>query len=185
MKLPVIPTLRPSLSPIRTRKPLLFHLHTQGQLLLAALSYPLLYFSASQTRPDYGCCPVYPPDQPLQVVVAAAAALQRVSRLANKSRCSLTAFRVCIRCLHISLRKTPHNGLSRHPSSSASLATWYALFFAKRFSPLHMSICPPPLPCPNAHHWMFSGHDFILTSPMLNLPLSGPLPVVITSRCTA
>lgn len=137
-ELPVIPTLCPSLSPIRTKKPLLFHLHTQGQLLLAALSYPLLYSSAPQPRPDQTrprSLPCLPPSQPFHAGVLAVAAHQRLSRQANKSRCSLTAFRVCIRCLHISLHKTPHNGPSRYPSSSASLATWYALFFAKCFSP--------------------------------------------------
>jgi len=177
VKLPVIPTLRPSLSPIRTRKPLLFHLHTQGQLLLAAffLSPHLLSRSPSTLlRASCSCCCS-------RCSCKSTRDRQTTTiRQANKSRCSLTAFRVCIRCLHISLRKTPHNGPSRYPSSSASLATWYALFFAKRFSSLHMSVRLHFLA--QVHTTRRGAVTISPSPPMLSLPLSGPLPVVTTSR---
>ena len=108
--------------------------HLKGAVVPSTYCLPALACSPSLIPPHLLAIHLTLPATHL--VVAAAAR----TRQANKSRCSLTAFRVCISCrLHISLRKTPHNGPSRYPSSSASLATWYAFFSAKRISSLHMS----------------------------------------------
>jgi hypothetical protein len=145
VKLPVSPTLRPSLSPIRTVVPSTF--------CLPALACSPRLIPSPTPNPPYATTSLS-----LLLCEAATRRDRRQSKQAE-NRCSLTAFRVCIRPLHISLRKTLHSGPSGYPGSGASLATWYALSLPSAFPSLYMLSCPHPLPCTRAHHSTRSGHD--------------------------
>lgn len=148
------------------------YIHKASSCLQPSLipsSIPLLP-SPDQTRPDHGRCPAsrLPSLSTLVFSLSLHISVYRGKQTKAVAALLLFAYASAV-CTSLCTRRritghlvTPVQArlwLHGMPSSSPSASP-----------PAHVS-CPPPLPCPSAHHSMLSGHDyFILTLPHAQPP---------------